>query len=327
MLLAKLFITVTILAASAGAFCGTALGQSSDVNFPTPVRSNEISGVVRARDIGDPRLTQYYYAFDGGQGDIFINVTSKNLTADIDVYVAEGLKPLTKMVIYPESGLSETGRLIYLRKPENLILRVEGRAQGDEAATFQIKFAGSFIAKAGISQGPDKPETVEPLSGAIKVNSVGTILESIPPEVPVSKPAYTGNPRGGSEEGKNEKPVYTPERTKPEVVVSTTVDEPAKVIGPPKKAAGAGAPGLGGSNSGSQPAANTPKKAPVVLEKKADPVANFRLVIVLRDGSSIEHPMPDVLRFAVERGQLIVTTKDGSITRYSMQDVARISVQ
>src|SRR5438552_821087 len=84
------------------AFSLEAPAQSSDQNFPTPVTSNELSGVIKARDIGDPRLTTYYYAFDGRQGDIFINVVTKNLSGDIDIFTAEGLRPLTKMVIYAD---------------------------------------------------------------------------------------------------------------------------------------------------------------------------------------------------------------------------------
>src|SRR5215203_1352557 len=99
-----------------GAF--TASGQSSDQLFPTPVRTSEIVGTIKARDIGDARLTTYYYTFEGEQGDLFINVQSRNFTGDIDVFVTAGLRPLTKMVMYADQPESETGRVIYLRKPE-----------------------------------------------------------------------------------------------------------------------------------------------------------------------------------------------------------------
>jgi len=56
--------------------CLSAAAQSRDVNFPTPVVINEITGVIAARDIGDSRVTSYYYTFDGGQGDIFIKMFS-----------------------------------------------------------------------------------------------------------------------------------------------------------------------------------------------------------------------------------------------------------
>ena len=123
-----------------------AAGQSTDQNYPTPITTNEINGTIKARDIGDSRLTRFYYAFDGGQGDIFINVVAKNFSGDIDIFTADTLNPLTKMVFQPDGGLSETGRLVYLRKAARLILRVEGRSPNDDPASFRIKFAGSFVA-------------------------------------------------------------------------------------------------------------------------------------------------------------------------------------
>jgi hypothetical protein len=61
-------------------FCGAlsfVQAQSINQSYPTPITSNEISGKIAARDLGDARLTAYYYAFDGAQGDIFINVESE----------------------------------------------------------------------------------------------------------------------------------------------------------------------------------------------------------------------------------------------------------
>lgn len=98
--------------------CVSVFSQSSDQNFPTPITTNKLDGVIRARDIGDPRVTSYYFAFEGKQGDIFINVVTKNLAGDIDVFTAENQKLLTKMVIFADNGSAETGRLIYLRKPD-----------------------------------------------------------------------------------------------------------------------------------------------------------------------------------------------------------------
>ena len=130
------------------AFCALISAQSSDQNFPTPLTTNEATGVVKARDLGDPRLTTYFYAFDGGQGDIFINVVTKNFTGDIDIFTADAMVPLAKMVVYADTSVSETGRLIYLRKPERLLLRVQGRTPNDDPASYLVKFGGSFIALA-----------------------------------------------------------------------------------------------------------------------------------------------------------------------------------
>ncbi|MEP6788603.1 MAG: hypothetical protein ABJB40_09240 [Acidobacteriota bacterium] len=167
--------------------------QSTDQNFPTPITASEISGMIKARDVGDSRLTSYFYAFDGDQGDIFINVATKNFSGDIDVFIADGLRPLTKMVIYADTDITETGRLIYLRKGERLMMRIEGRSPNDDAATFHIKFAGSFIAlapeKKDLTPKVDKTET--DTSSRVTVNSVGTIVSTRPKKQPskvVEKP-------------------------------------------------------------------------------------------------------------------------------------------
>ena len=128
------------------AVTGIANAQSTNQNFPTPITETEITGTIKARDVGDARLTSYFYQFDASQGDLFINIVTRNLTGDIDVFTQTGLKPLTKIVVYGDLAESETGRVLYFRKSEKLILRIQGRPPGDDAATFRIKFAGSFIA-------------------------------------------------------------------------------------------------------------------------------------------------------------------------------------
>lgn len=155
--------------------------QSNDQNFPTPVTSNEIAGMIKARDIGDSRVTTYFYAFNGTQGDIFINVVTRNFIGDIDIYLLDGLRPLTKMVIYADSGSNETGRLVYLRKSERLILRIEGRTPNDDPATFRIKFGGSFVAMSPKSKDGalTTPKITSSDDTGVAVNSVGTILTDV----------------------------------------------------------------------------------------------------------------------------------------------------
>ena len=109
--------------------------QSTNQDFPTAVTTSEIGGAIKARDVGDSRLTSYFYAFEGSQGDLFVNIVTKNFTGDIDIWTVAGLKPLTKVVVYADFTESETGRVIYLRKPEKMILRIQGRTPGDEPAS------------------------------------------------------------------------------------------------------------------------------------------------------------------------------------------------
>lgn len=163
--------------------------QSTSQDFPTAIVSNEISGTIKARDMGDSRLTTYYFALNGDQGDLFINLVTRNFSGDIDVFTVNGLKPMTKIVVYADYGDVETGRAIYLRKPEKMILRINGRTPNDDAATFRLKFAGSFVAAKADEPGgdPGLPKVSSEGRGSVRVNSVGTILPPLPR--PVETPA------------------------------------------------------------------------------------------------------------------------------------------
>ncbi len=326
---------------------GAAFAQSTSRDFPTPLRSNEISGAIRARDLGDPRRTTYYFAFNGDQGDIFINVVTKNFDGDIDVFTADTLKPLTKIVVYSDSPDNETGRVIYLRQPEKLILRIEGRAATDEPATFKIKFAGSFAPSTAVAESEEpKLPTVKPDPDAeVKVNSVGTIVAVKPKPTPTprvetvpepEKPARV-EPKSVDEvptpkrvdEEKAERRSEEPERPKPEVVVTDELPKPAtdsesKVAEPkpkpktlPKKVAA--------TPSRKTPAKTTPK--PEERTPVPDPMANVRLIVLFKDGSKIERPMTDVLRIIVVKAVLTIIHKDGSIGRYPLIDVAKFSIE
>src|SRR5215510_14984788 len=77
-----------------------ALGQSTDQALPTPVMSNEISGEINALDLGDPRLTRHFYAFEGSPGDLLITVESKNLNGDIDVHHGDYLQTVDEDDFY-----------------------------------------------------------------------------------------------------------------------------------------------------------------------------------------------------------------------------------
>ena len=181
------------------AFCVFSVcAQSTSQSHPTAIVTNEISGAIKPRDIGDARLTSYFYTFNGNQGDVFINVVTTNFNGDVDIFNADGLKPLTKIVIYADAASNETGRVIYFRKPEKLILRVEGRTPNDEAATYKIKFAGSFVAAANVkSDELPLPEITSSNQTDVRVNSVGTIVEIKPKPTPspIETVAKTDEPK------------------------------------------------------------------------------------------------------------------------------------
>ena len=336
--LIKIFICGLLLILSGR----TISAQSTDQNFPTPITTNEILGAIKARDIGDARLTNYFYAFDGVQGDIFINVVTKNFSGDIDIFTIDGLRPLTKMVIYADVADGETGRLIYLRKPERMLLRVEGRSPGDDPATFRIKFAGSFVALAPEPKIADEPRTGTTTKDetGIKVNSVGTIIAVIPKPLPVrkSQSAKPGAPKdvesSRTESKTNENDITAANQTA--VVVEAAVAQPDKTDPLPTPLI---------KSTGEKPkstATRTPKqkRTPRAVksvkktvpsakaeEKKADPLANIRLVIQMKDGSVIERPLSEVLKFSVNKGVLTVIAKNGNIVRYSILDVAKVTIE
>lgn len=325
-----ILLSLTLLASVA------AFAQSTDQSFPSPVTENEVSGKIVARDLGDSRLTSHFWIFDGNQGDIFINVVTENFSGDIDVYQASSLKPLTKMVMFADSGVTETGRVIYMRQPGRLLLRVEGRSPNDDPASYTIKFAGSFVALAPGTE--VKPPTVAGTEDTgIRVNSVGTIVAVKPkatPPPPAARqeqaegsteavPGRTADVEAGSEEPTSEKKdaedqavktVFSNRSAKVTTSKVARTPAPKKIVPPPVRR----------TDQTATSTANTVRRKP---EPQPDPMANVHLVILLKDGDRIEKVMSEVLRFSYDRGFLTVIAKDGGITRYSMANVASVTVQ
>lgn len=341
--------------------------QSTNVEFPTPITSDTISGKIKARDIGDPRSTIYYYVFEATQGDVFLKIEAANLNGDIDIFYADNLRPITKISLYADSSSTQTGREIYLRKPEKLILKVEGKTPNDDAATFSIKFEGSFQAMAaakviGETKLPEvKTETeTEP---EIKVNSVGTIIEVKPKPTPTPKKILAIN-----NDSKNIKTTTTPEaistiktpktstkkqtdtetesEKKIEVVVTDNLPkeeeteksetpkegetETAKESPKPKttKKTTTVKKTTTAKKTTTPKKETTPKpKKPTKAEELAQALENVRLVVEFKDGAKIERPMNDVIRFGVDKGFLTIVNKDGSIGRYSILEISKISVE
>lgn len=355
---AGVLISLVILTLTLGAFA-----QSRDLSFPTPVTTNEISGTIRARDIGDSRSTSYFYTFDGDQGDVFINVVTKNFSGDIDVFIASSLVPLTKMVLYADSGSSETGRVIYMRKSERLVLRVEGRSPNDDPAAFRIKFAGSFIAlkEQKRDESAEAPRVSGSESSPVSVNSVGTIIETAPKPKPtpanVATETETKRPERSAEsidkKGRTAKEKAAGETAVKETAVTGTDTEPetkpVRVVEtdpyaskepeakPTETAAAKTVPKaepkpkpLGKARATGRtvkPPARVVKPPVEPVEKKPDPLASIRLVIELKDGTVIERPMNEVSKFSVDKGVLNVLLKDGTIGRYSILDVSKVTIQ
>jgi hypothetical protein len=163
-------------------------------------------------------VTSYFYVFNATQGDVFINVVTRNLNGDIDVFTADNLRPLAKITLYADASDSETGRVIYLRQPAKLILRIEGRSPNDDAATYRIKFAGSFAPALTAENSESESPTVKSDNQTdVRVNSVGTIIEIKPKPTPKSKEVVA--------EIKSEREKETKERTKEKTETSENKNE------------------------------------------------------------------------------------------------------
>ena len=330
-------------------FAADAFAQSTEQSYPTPVTTNQISGEIKARAVGDARRTSYFYTFDGAQGDVFLNVVTKNFNGDIDVFAADGLRPLTKIVVYADTSDNETGRVFYLRKPEKIILRVEGRTPNDDAATFQIKFAGSFVASTDTEAAPPAPEVKTESQSNVIVNSVGTIIgvkpkptpaPAPPKEVAVEKPekpkkiktkktaepetetisrTEPETPPENPEENQPEKPpenAAAPEE-KPEVVISENSNPP--VESPPAENSNPPAPEVAAETEREKNNAKEPTEA--------EKLAQINLTIILKNGDKFTRPMSEVFSLNTSAGRLTVITNDGKIRNFSIFDVAQMKIE
>jgi hypothetical protein len=333
-----------------GVFASAAVAQSTDIAWPTPVRTIEVRGTIAARDIGDPRVTDHYYAFTGNPGDVLITVESENLNGDVDVFTYTGMRPLLKSTIYA-GGASTITKSIYLRSQEVLMVRIEGRTPNDDPATYRLRFGGSF---APITTGPlaehedanqPEPTTASVGRGGRRVSSVGARIEEPPTEV-AEAPTPVPTPEVVAPEPKAAPPKTTtrtvrPSRrpgvrgTRPPVKpkpVETAKSEPEeKPANETEKPAGE----KNGDVTASAPppprrtrASRTPAKAstadtaPAPAPEQSGP----RLIIETTDGSTIDRYMSTVRRVTVENGQVVVLGKDGKFQRIPLASVVRMTI-
>ncbi len=365
--IAKLFCVVCAL----GSLIISARAQSINQNSPTPIVTSEISGRIPARDLGDARLTNFFYTFDGTQGDVFINVVTTNFNGDIDVFTADNLRPLAKITVYADASNNETGRVIYLRQPLKLILRVEGRTPNDDAATFRIKFAGSFAPSTAIAETVAAPEIKSNNQTDVRVNSVGTITEIIPKPTPtpkaavakIEKPIKEKKPKVAAEKVEENQSGETQTKAEKNAAPENTTKKTIAETAPEKveKSAAADSPTVVVTEETAKKSGETAEKieAPINKETEIKPEAkkpeiketgtakptkekkksnavkpvppseltNISLIILFKDGTKIERPMSEILKFSVDKGVLTVISKDGIIGRYSILNVEKMTIQ
>lgn len=331
---------------------GAVAAQSTSQEYPSPVVSSEITGSIRARDIGDARTTSFFYTLNAGQGDLFINISTRNLNGNVDVFAADGLRLLTRVTVFADAAESETGRVVYFRKPERLILRVEGRTPNDDPATFRIKFAGSFQPLIAGEAGPEPalPEVRTENESGIRVNSVGTIIEVRPRSTPVTESkssarSGTSQTADDANEKNGETKVKSADgqtRVQDEDRSATPVDRSAAETAPTRPARRSARSRSARANDAPTPAPQTSARArtdgdrptntgeaprPSRRAPEPSPLAGVNLVVVFKDGRRIERPMTDVVRFTVDHGNLTILSKDGKTNRFPIGEVAKVSVE
>ena len=298
----------------------SSFAQSINPAAPTPVRANSIEGQIAARDVGDARLTDHYYHFTGMPGDLLITVNSKNLNGDIDVFTATSLRPLLKITLYAEIVTPVT-KGIYLRKREDLVMRIQARTPSDEEGTYRLSFGGSFEPIVG---GPEIAEAETPATeppprtpGTRRVTSAGArINEPKPPPAevaaaPTPEPDPTPEPTPVESPSPSPEKAAEPEGEKPASPRSTRGRRPAPRRAPAR------------TKEPTTAEATPPKPAPA---PEPEPEAGPRLVIETNDGTLINRSMSSVRRVTVENGQVVILNRDGTINRLLLANVVRMSI-
>ena len=343
-------------------FCSVqpSLAQSSDQDLPTPVLSNEISGAIPALDLGDPRLTRHYYAFEATPGDLIVTVNSRNLNGDVDIFTAVTLRPLTKISVYANTLPPEVTKSLYFRTRQILILRVEARTPNDDTGTYRITFGGSFQPFSGgipVAENVESSDQTASERGSNRLSSVGARLPRPPEEAkpeepkpaepvvetpkeeevakkPAPKPRTTrSTPRSTA----RNRPARTPrskpattEKPKPEEPKSeTATTEPATTETAKPKSGKTARPRKGRIEEtktavaeGEEKSGETPATKPAAREE-----AGPHLIIERTDGTRIDRPMSSVRRVIVESGVIVVVLKNGRSERIPMSGVARMAIE
>lgn len=319
-----------------------AAAQSTDIEFPTPVRTGEITGTIAPRDVGDSRLTRYFYSLTGTNGDLTVTVESRNLNGDVDLFTAGSLRPLTKLSMYAGDTAGSTSKTIYFKGLESLILRVEARSPNDDAGSFRIRFEGAFAPIAGEVQEPSPVASTTPQPDTTtrktkRVTATGAridepVVETVE-KAPEPKPSRTPRTEVAAREKTLETtqpsasetepatpPTPKPSRTKrprpPRATMRRTRPKPAPTT-------------TAGNQPPTQPEQPTAAiTTPPTTTTTPEPVnAGPRLIIETRDGLRVERYMTSVRRVTVENGQVIVVLKSGKTERQPMTNVLKMSIE
>lgn len=324
-LLCGVALLLLLLAAGARA-------QSTDIEFPTPVRTGEISGTIAPRDVGDPRLTRYFFSLTGTNGDLVVTVESRNLNGDVDLFTTGTLRPLTKLSMYAGDTSASTSKSIYFKRQESLILRVEARTPNDLEGSFRIRFTGAFAPIVGEVRelepvGANAPQADASGRRTKRVTATGARIDE-PVIETAARPSETEPPSTVTPETATaERPTETaePSATRAEPATRPTPRTPRtrrtrRPRATPRTARTRPAPTTADNQPTGQPTATTPTTP--------EPAASGpRLIIETKDGLRVERYMTSVRRVTVDNGQIIVFLKNGKTERQPMTNVLKMSIE
>jgi hypothetical protein len=311
----------------------SARAQSTNIEFPTPVRANEISGMIAPRDVGDPRLTRYFYSLTGTNGDLIVTIESRNLNGDVDLFTAGTLRPLAKLSMYAGDTAATTSKSIYFKRQEALILRVEARTPNDLEGSFRIRFDGAFAPILGEVREPEPLDSSTPQTDATgrrtkRVTATGARIDEPVAEI-AGKPTETEPARIGPPEATATE--RQPETTQPKATNVEPTTRPAprasrprrprRLRTAPRTARTRPSPTTVENQPTEQPNATTPATPEPAMS------SGPRLIIETKDGLRVERYMTSVRRVTVDNGQIIVFLKNGKTERQPMTNVLKMSIE
>jgi hypothetical protein len=325
--------------------------QSGDPNFPAPVFSNEVTGRIAPRDIGDARRTRHFYTFRGMEGDVLVTLDSSDLIGDVDVFIANGLRPLLKITLFNDAV--HVSKSFYLRKEETLILRIEARAVGDTDGTYRINFGGSFApAPTDITNTlPPEAPTVSSAGGRGKnvrrVTSTGARIEEPPAPAPTpsevaNEPVAQPSPTPAAEPDER-KPAPAPRRNRgartstSRTRASTAKPKPATTdtakteTAETKPDADAGQPTV--DKPETEKPTTTPAKKPPAPRRRNTRAKNSRSESARTETTATSAQPSTEAQPATEATEaqptqrLVIFTKNGEMIERNMSDVRRVTVE
>lgn len=321
----------------------SAAAQSQDLGFPTAVSTNEISGRITARDIGDARLTRHYYILAGTPGDFVFSVTSNNLNGDVDIFTAGSLRPMGKISIYAGSQPTSATKTIFLRQRESLVLRVEARSPNDNEGTYSVRFAGTFEPVMSAPTPPEEsvtPTLSERTDRSVRrVTSSGARIDEPEPEPTPSTTETTAS--ANTETTSSETTAATTAQPSSTTTEASAPAETAATKPEPVRTARTARRPRGRRNS-TRAATTRPQPSPGETSTESSSTTsssgssssstpatlNPRLIIETRDGMRQERFMSTVRSVTVQNGQIVIVSSNGARTeRISLASILKMSIE